>query len=133
MLNTKPISNHCGGDRGSSPALAYTRPFAERWPYNMAVRSIEHPCRSVENDLPVLISTLVLDATRNTSSLFTRGPTYQGAPVWFPDGSRLSFFSLREGLWTLYEKSLNNQSDEHLLLSAANSLVPDDWSPTANR
>jgi len=71
----------------------------------------------------------LLDPARGTSSRFTFHPAYQAAPVWSPDASRISFFSSRQGQWSIYEKPANSAADEKLLLKTNDDLVPYDWSP----
>ena len=71
----------------------------------------------------------LLDPARGTSSRFTFYPAYQAAPVWSPDGSRIAFFSMRQGHWSIYEKPASGAWDEELLLKTNNDLVPYDWSP----
>lgn len=66
---------------------------------------------------------------RGASERFTTHAAYDAAPVWSPDGSRLFFFSAREGPWSLYEKGFSGSRDEKLVLKMANNLVPLDVSP----
>ena len=71
----------------------------------------------------------LLEPIRGTSSRFTFSPAYQAAPVWSPDGSRIRFFSSRQGRWSIYEKPTSGVADEQLVLKTNNDLVPYDWSP----
>ena len=69
------------------------------------------------------------DFVRGATQRFTTHPAYDAAPVWAPDGSRLFFFSLRDGPWSVYEKPSSGTSDERLVLKTGNNLVPSDVSP----
>ena len=66
---------------------------------------------------------------RGTDQRFTFEPTYNAAPVWTPDGGRLTFFSIRDGRWSLWEEAAAGTGVETALLSGSHDLVPNDWSP----
>ncbi len=71
----------------------------------------------------------LLELARGTSARFTFEPTYHAAPVWAPDGSRLTFFKVGDGRWSIWEKVSSGAGAQRLLLSTSNDLVPNDWSP----
>jgi eukaryotic-like serine/threonine-protein kinase len=71
----------------------------------------------------------LIDLIRRTDDRFTFEPTYYGAPVWMRDASRLTFFSIRDARWGIWEKASNGTGAESLLFGADNDLVPLDWSP----
>ena len=80
-------------------------------------------------DEPGRADIFLLEAERGTSDRFTFEPTYHAAPVWTPDGSFLTFFSIRDAPWSIWEKASNGTGAERLLLSSSRDLVPSDWSP----
>jgi Tol biopolymer transport system component len=72
----------------------------------------------------------LLDTTRGTPVRFTAGPSYNAAPVWSHDGGHITFFSVREGRWQLWDKEASGRSDERPVLKSNNKdLVAHDWSP----
>ena len=71
----------------------------------------------------------LLELARGMSVRFTFEPTNHSAPVWAPDGSRLTFFKVRDGRWSIWEKASSGAGAQRLLLSTSNDLVPNDWSP----
>ena len=70
----------------------------------------------------------LLDPERGTSERLTFEPTYYAAPVWTPDGSSLTFFTTRDGRWSIWEKATNGMGTERQLFSSENDVVPNDWS-----
>jgi Tol biopolymer transport system component len=70
----------------------------------------------------------LLDLERGTSERITFQQTYYAAPVWTPNSSNLTFFSTREGRWSIWEKATNGMGVERQLLRSENDLVPNDWS-----
>ena len=69
----------------------------------------------------------LLEVEQGTASRFTFDPTDDRYPVWSPDGSRIVFDSLREGLPSLYQRVSSGTGNEELLLQSGGS--PRDWSP----
>lgn len=71
----------------------------------------------------------LLDLTRGAIERLTTHAAYDAAPVWSPDGSRIFFFSLRDGPWSIYQRAPTGTGDESLVLKTGNDLVPLDVSP----
>jgi Tol biopolymer transport system component len=67
----------------------------------------------------------ILDGERTTR--FTFNPSNDRMPIWSPDGSRIAFFSAREGPATLYEKPSIGGS-ETLLEGSEQKQYPTSWS-----
>jgi len=70
----------------------------------------------------------LFDLARGSSSRFTFHPAGEGAPVWSPDGSRIAFFSSRNGPWNLYQKAASGAGEEEFLLKTSANQYPTDWS-----
>jgi len=69
-------------------------------------------------------------------SRLTFDPTYEGYPIWSPDGSRIAFISARSASDAgIRVKSASGGSDDTLLLKAEvlsvtfGGVMPNDWSP----
>jgi len=72
----------------------------------------------------------VLETRRHVLSRFTDHVGVDLGPVWSRDGSRIAFFSARNGDSALYQKSTTGGGDEELLLQG--QATPYDWSPGDN-
>jgi serine/threonine protein kinase/dipeptidyl aminopeptidase/acylaminoacyl peptidase len=70
----------------------------------------------------------VLDLGRDTFMRFTSNPGPEIFPLWSPDGSRIVFARSDGQGFKLYQKPTAGAGKETLLLDAAQSLVPSDWS-----
>ena len=70
----------------------------------------------------------LIDIARNTPSRFTFDPSWDFAPVWSPDGSRIVFSSTRDGGPNLYVKPASGTSNEELLFKSSSLKTPTDWS-----
>jgi eukaryotic-like serine/threonine-protein kinase len=70
----------------------------------------------------------LFDLARDSESRLTFGPANEASPVWSPDGSRLIFFSTRDGTWNLYQRVATGAGDDELLLKSNESKIPCDWS-----
>jgi len=68
------------------------------------------------------------DIARNTPTRFTFDPSWDLAPIWSPDGSRIVFASGRAGVIDLYVKPASGSTSEELLLKTSNTKLPTDWS-----
>jgi len=68
----------------------------------------------------------LLDGERTTRFTFT--PGNDRLPIWSPDGSRIAFFSARDGPATLYEKPSNGSRSETLLTGSEEKQYPTSWS-----
>src|SRR5262249_45780221 len=71
----------------------------------------------------------LIDLARNNPSRFTFDPANDGGPVWSPDGSRIVFFSTREGVSNIYQKVSNGTGTDQILFKSNQSAGPHDWSP----
>ena len=72
----------------------------------------------------------VLETRRHVLSRFTDHVGVDLGPVWSRDGSRIAFFSARNGDSALYQKSTTGGGNEELLLQG--QATPYDWSPGDN-
>jgi len=70
----------------------------------------------------------LLEPARDTSTRFTFHAAADGVPVWSPDGSRIVFYSNRDGAGNLYQKISSGAATEELLLKSGESKIPSDWS-----
>ena len=70
----------------------------------------------------------VRDLARGLATRFTFHPAAESNPIWSPDGSRMVFWSNREGSRHLYTKSTRGAGREELLLKTQNYKVPTSWS-----
>jgi eukaryotic-like serine/threonine-protein kinase len=68
----------------------------------------------------------LIDAVR--TSRFTVAESFDGFPVWSPDGSRIAFSSTRGGHFDLYVKAASGAGAEELLVESPRLKVPADWS-----
>jgi serine/threonine protein kinase/Tol biopolymer transport system component len=70
----------------------------------------------------------LLDLQRGAHSRFTLDPAADFYPIWSPDSRRLAWVSLREGLFSLYQKLFDGTGQEELLLRSSHQKHPTDWS-----
>jgi Tol biopolymer transport system component len=68
------------------------------------------------------------DLARRTETRFTFDPGNDGAPIWSPDGSRIVWFSDREGEQNLYVKAASGAGQDELLWRSAYAKTPLSWS-----
>ena len=71
----------------------------------------------------------LMEADGSGSSRFTFDPKDDVAPVWSPDGKRLVFSSDRAGAFDLYQKDVDGDGREELLLKSGSTKWARDWSP----
>ncbi len=67
-----------------------------------------------------------IDLARNLPTRLTSDGSFDLRPVWSPDGNRVVFRSLRNGVRGIYEKEANSVGGETLLLKDGGD--PTDWS-----
>jgi serine/threonine protein kinase len=70
----------------------------------------------------------LFDPARGSESRLTFDPATDASPVWSPDGSRVIFFSARDGVWNLYSKVATGAGKDEVLLKSNGSKIPCDWS-----
>jgi Tol biopolymer transport system component len=68
------------------------------------------------------------DLARGTESRFTFGPTLNDYPLWNPDGSKIVFYSVREGNGNPYQKAASGVGPEEVLDKDPRNNRADDWS-----
>jgi Tol biopolymer transport system component len=66
--------------------------------------------------------------SRGTSTRLTSDPSVDAMAVWSPDGSRIIFFSDRDGIFNLYQKVSSGAGNEEALLKSNENKFPYDWS-----
>ncbi|HYG09639.1 MAG TPA: hypothetical protein VD835_06675, partial [Pyrinomonadaceae bacterium] len=71
----------------------------------------------------------LIELARGTTSRLTFDPANDGDGVWSPDGGRIVFSSMREGLPNLYQKLSSGAGGEELLLKTEDAKFANDWSP----
>jgi serine/threonine protein kinase len=70
----------------------------------------------------------IMDIARNVSTRFTFDPTDEAGAQWSPDGSRILFTRMHEGVYSLFIKSAMGEGEDKLVAKAALHLFPSDWS-----
>jgi Tol biopolymer transport system component len=70
----------------------------------------------------------LIDLESGLPRRFTLNETWDGAPIWSPDGKQLVFSSLRKGVLDLYEKSADETAMETPLLESREGKIAHDWS-----
>jgi len=116
--------------KGGSPSdvgeVGYFRGIYLSPTSNRAAVSLQAPMN--QSNLGIAMDIWLLDFSRNGArTRFTYGGASGGA-VWSPDESRIVYGSRRDGVIDLYEKSVNGNSDETLLLKTKEDKVPSSWS-----
>jgi serine/threonine protein kinase/Tol biopolymer transport system component len=71
----------------------------------------------------------ILDVHRNVPTKFTFDTAVDWDPVWSPDGKRLAFASLRDGLNQIYWKDSSGIGNEEKVSESAEHQRPKAWSP----
>ena len=71
----------------------------------------------------------VMGRSSDVSSRFTFEPAADFDPVWSPDGTRIAFSSARRGVLDLYQKSVDGDGDDELLLASSDAKHLQAWSP----
>ena len=70
----------------------------------------------------------VHEFSRSTSTRLTFDPAQDWMAAWSPDGSRIAWSSLRDGVSNLYQKASNSAGNEDALLKSAEAKYAYDWS-----
>ncbi len=68
----------------------------------------------------------LLDRAR--TSRFVFDATFDGFPVWSPDGTRIAFFSARTGAGDLYQRLTSGAGEDDRVVASAQGKVPTGWS-----
>ena len=71
----------------------------------------------------------VYDMPRGTLSRLTFAAGHNGAPIWTPDGRRVTFASERDGRWNLYWKPADGSGQTERLTESEDIQIPQSWSP----
>ena len=77
----------------------------------------------------------LFDFARGVSTKFTSDPNPHLNPVWSPDGSQITFATLRSGDWGIYRKAFNDLTGNGELLykSGGAAARPSSWSRDGSR
>jgi serine/threonine protein kinase/Tol biopolymer transport system component len=70
----------------------------------------------------------VLDPSRGSLTRLTSDPGGDGLPVWSPDGQRVAYESLRQGVWNLYVRPAGGQASGERIKQSPKHQIPLDWS-----
>ncbi|HJR90380.1 MAG TPA: hypothetical protein VJ782_09515 [Aeromicrobium sp.] len=73
----------------------------------------------------------LIEFSRGVPTRLTFNLAADTSPVWSPDGARLVFRSNRANPGDIYEKDLNGNSEEAMLVGSPLSDAPTGWSPDA--
>ncbi len=68
------------------------------------------------------------DVSGGKTERFTFDPAADFNPIWSPDGSRIVWTSIRDGIANLYQKAASGAGEDTLLWKSDNTKVPTDWS-----
>ncbi len=71
----------------------------------------------------------LIDTTRGAPGRFTFDASNDGFPLWYPDGRRVVFSSLRNGPFDLFEKAASGAGDERPLLVTGEPKISLAWLP----
>jgi eukaryotic-like serine/threonine-protein kinase len=78
---------------------------------------------------PTRMSDIYLfDLASGTGTPFTFDPKLDHRPIWSPDGSRIVWVSLRDGVQDLFQKAASGAGQDEVLLHSAYLKQPSDWS-----
>lgn len=69
----------------------------------------------------------LIDLNRDTPIRFTTDPEANIAPLWSPNGDRIVFSTLRNGVFNLYQKTVSGSTGEELLVTGQSKQATD-WS-----
>ncbi len=70
----------------------------------------------------------VQELRRGVATRLTFHEAEDRRPVWSPDGTRIAFFSARDGVPTIYQKPANGAGEAEPLFEATGSFWPSHWS-----
>jgi eukaryotic-like serine/threonine-protein kinase len=71
----------------------------------------------------------LFDFSNGALSRFTFDPADETNAAWSPDGKRIAFNSLQNGVVDIYEKEIAGSSEPRVLLHSSESKFIHDWSP----
>jgi eukaryotic-like serine/threonine-protein kinase len=72
---------------------------------------------------------LLVDLLRGTTTRFTFGSYSSHSSAWSRDGGRIIYVSNHAGKYGLYEKPVNGEQEEKLLLQSDENMAATSWSP----
>jgi Tol biopolymer transport system component len=84
--------------------------------------------RRVDEQSPAFSIWLLDFARGGAGHQHTFGSGFHDAPVWSPDGSRIVYSAVRDGVYGLFQKAANGAGDEEPVLPPGTPRFPNDWS-----
>jgi TolB protein len=70
----------------------------------------------------------IMELESGVRNQMTFGPWLNTSPVWSPDGKRIAYRSVRDGIACVYLKPADGSSGEELLFKPGTDVAPQDWS-----
>jgi tricorn protease len=75
----------------------------------------------------------ILDLARETLQRLTTDPEINRMPVWSPDGTRVAFTAVRDGLESIYWRKADGSGSAERLSVGSTPQGPISFSPDGNR